>query len=101
MQRGEKIICPLCQDVVDKLVYRFHFDNEKIVIDKIKRDHPEWSATDGLCSRCVDYYHVEVLMAEGILPAIGPYFPVRSVDDYVILPTGLRLDSDARYSGRG
>jgi hypothetical protein len=30
MQNGEKITCPLCQDTVDKLVYRFHFENEKI-----------------------------------------------------------------------
>src|SRR5258707_2496976 len=101
MQNREKIICPLCQDSVEKLVYRFHFDNEKTVIEKIKSAHPDWSATDGLCSRCLDYYHVEIVMAQRLLPSIGPYFPVKSVDDYVILPTGLRLDADARYSGKG
>ncbi|HVU94432.1 MAG TPA: S8 family serine peptidase [Puia sp.] len=36
-----------------------------------------------------------------ILPAIGPHFPVKSVDDFIILPTGLRLDADARYTGKG
>src|SRR5450432_3831956 len=101
MQNEEKIICPLCRDAVDKLVYRFHFDNEKTVIDKIKADHPDWSITDGLCGRCLDYYHVEIVMAQRLLPSIGPYFPVKSVDDYVILPTGLRLDADSRYSGKG
>jgi serine protease AprX len=101
MQNREKIICPLCQDAVEKLVYRFHFDHEKTVIDKIKSAHPDWSATDGLCSRCLDYYQVEIVMAQRLLPSIGPYFPVKSVDDYVILPTGLRLDADARYTGKG
>jgi serine protease AprX len=101
MQNGEKIKCPLCGDTVDKLVYRFHFESEKTIIDKIKAAHPDWSATDGLCSRCLDYYHVEIVMAQRILPSIGPYFPVKSVDDYVILPTGLRLDADVRYTGKG
>ena len=101
MQNREKVICPLCQDAVEKLVYRFHFDNEKTVIEKIKSAHPDWSATDGICSRCLDYYQVEIVMAQRLLPAIGPYFPVKSVDDFVILPTGLRLDADARYSGKG
>ena len=101
MQNGEKVICPLCRDAVDKLVYRFHFDSEKTVIDKIKSAHPEWAATDGLCSRCLDYYHVEIVMAQRLLPSIGPYFQVKSPDDYVILPTGLRLDADPRYSGKG
>ncbi|MBS1598781.1 MAG: S8 family serine peptidase [Bacteroidetes bacterium] len=101
MNNDKQIICPLCNDAVDKLLYRFHIDSEKNVIDKIRKEHPGWTETDGLCSRCVDYYHAEIVMRQRILPAIGPYFPVKSVDDFVILPTPLRVDADPRYTGKG
>ncbi len=101
MNNGEQIICPLCDDIVDKLLYRFHIDNERVVIEKIKSEHPSWTKNDGLCSRCVDYYHVEIVMEQRMIPAIGPHFPVKSVDDFVILPTGLRVDADPRYTGKG
>ena len=95
------ITCPLCNDTVDKLLYRYHLDNERQVIEKIKQQNPEWSDHDGACSRCVDYYHTEVVMQQRMLPEIGPYFPVRSADDFIILPTALRLDADQRFTGKG
>jgi serine protease AprX len=101
MPNREQVICPICHDAVDKLVYRFHIDNERWVIEKIKIDHPAWSAEDGICSRCIDYYHVEIIREQRWIPAIGPYFPVKSADDFIILPTGLRLDADPRYTGKG
>jgi serine protease AprX len=101
MESRDQLICPLCNDKVDRLIYQFHLENEKVVIGKIKDDHPEWSMEDGLCSRCVDYYHAAIIRDQMILPEIGPYFPVRSVDDFVILPTGLRLNADPRYTGKG
>ena len=101
MLNREQVICPLCHDAVDKLIYRFHIDNERIVIEKIKSEHPSWSVDDGICSRCIDYYHVEIIREQRLLPAIGPYFPIKSADDFVILPTGLRLDADPRYTGKG
>ena len=101
MGSGEKIICLLCNDEVEKLIYRFHLDSERVVIDKIKSEHPQWTINDGLCSRCLDYYLVEIVREQRILPAIGPHFPVKSVDDFVVLPTALRLDADPRYTGKG
>jgi serine protease AprX len=101
MQTRERVICPLCNNEVDKLLFRFHIENERTVIEKIKKDHPDWTIGDGICSRCMDYYHVEIIMKQGLLPAIGPYFPVKSVDDFIILPTGLRLDADPRFTGKG
>ncbi len=82
-------------------MYRYHIDNEKLVLEKMKEHNTSWSATDGLCSRCVDYYHTEVLMQQRMLPEIGPYFPVKSADDFIILPVPLRLDADARFTGKG
>jgi len=101
MQNNHTIICPLCSDPVEKLLYRFHIDNERQVLDKIKTQHPAWSEMDGVCSRCMDYYHTEVISAQRILPEIGPHFSIKSADDYVVLPTGLRLNADPRFTGRG
>ena len=98
MNTGSAITCPLCNDTVDKLLYRYHIDGERKVVDQIKQHNPEWTENDGACSRCVDYYHTEVVMQQRILPEIGPYFPVKSADDFVILPTGLRLDADQRFT---
>ncbi len=100
MNNKNQIICPLCNDSIDKLLYRFHIDSEKVIIEKIKNDHPLWATHDGLCSRCLDYYHTEIVMGQRILPQIGPYFPVKTVDDFVILPTGVRLDADPKYTGK-
>ena len=101
MDTVNRIICPLCNDAVDKLLYRFHIDSERWVIDRIKTHNPSWSEDDGACSRCVDYYHSEIVREQRMLPEIGPYFPIKSADDFVILPTGLRLDADPRFTGKG
>jgi len=95
------LICPLCGDGVEKLLYRFHLGSERQVIERIKGNNPGWSEKDGSCSRCVDYYHTEVILRKRILPEVGPYFPVKSADDFIILPTGLRLDADPRFTGKG
>ena len=96
-----RIICPLCSDPVDKLLYRYHLDGERNALKKIKLHNPEWTENDGACSRCLDYYQTEVIMRQRMLPEIGPHFPVRSVDDFIILPSGLRLDADQRFTGKG
>lgn len=95
------IICPLCRDKVDRLLYRFHYESELVILEKIKHEHPGWTEADGICSRCIDYYYTGVVMEQRILPEIGPHFPVKSQDDYTILPTSLRLDADPRFSGKG
>jgi len=101
MNNGEIITCPLCNDAVNKLLYRFHIDSERAVLDKIKQQNPEWSLNDGVCGRCVDYYHTAIVIEQRILPEIGPHFPVKSADDFVILPTPLRADAHPRYTGKG
>ena len=101
MEKNATILCPLCNDTVDKLYYRFHIDSERKVLDRIKTNNPSWTENDGVCSRCVDYYHTAVVMEQRILPEIGPHFSVKSADDFIILPTGLRLDADPRFTGKG
>jgi serine protease AprX len=97
---GEKITCLLCNDVVDELLYRFHVSSEQVVIDKIKTNNPDWAEQDGICSRCIDYYNIEIIREQKLLPEVGPFFPVKSTDDFIILPTSLRVDANPKYSGK-
>ena len=101
MRNPGTLTCPLCQDTVNRLVFRFHLDQERAILDKIRSSHPEWTEGDGLCARCLDYMQVEIVRKQRVLPAIGPHFSVKSTDDFIVLPTGLRLDADARYTGKG
>ena len=87
--------------MVDKLLYRFHIDDERNVIEKIKSQNPLWAESDGACSRCVDYYQTELIREKRILPEIGPHFPIKSVDEFIILPTPLRVDAHPGYTGKG
>lgn len=93
--------CPLCGDAVEQLIFNFHRAEENAIIKKIKEAHPAWVETDGVCSRCVDLYHSEILLEKKLVPEIGPYFPIRSASDYAIIPTPLRLRANPEYSGRG
>ncbi len=100
MKPGQTI-CPLCKDTVDKLVYRFHYDSERAIIDKIRAEFPEWTKEDGLCSRCLDFFHSEIVMEQRILPSIGPHFPIKTADDFIVIPTGLRINANPRFTGNG
>ena len=95
------LICPLCRHKVDRLVYSYHLAGERQVLERIKVNNPGWAENDGICHRCVDYYHTEIVMRQRILPDIGPHFPIKTVDDFLILPTGLRLNADQRFTGNG
>jgi len=86
---------------VDRLVYRFHYDSERVVINKIRAEFPEWTKDDGLCGRCLDFFHSEILMGQRILPSIGPHFPIKTADDFIVIPMGLRINADPRFTGKG
>lgn len=101
MPDASRIQCPICGDLVERLIFRFHHESEQEVVAKIKNDHTDWVEASGACSRCVDYYHTEVVIHHRILPEAGPHFPIKSIDDFIILPTPLRLDADPRYTGKG
>ena len=47
---SSNIICPLCKDTVNKLLYRFRHDSERSLIEKIKHEFPEWTVND--CAYC-------------------------------------------------
>jgi len=45
-------LCPLCGREASTL----HVDVEKLTLDLIARDHPEWVREDGSCPACLEYY---------------------------------------------
>lgn len=101
MQTTGVIYCPLCHEAVSKLLYRYHIESEREVIEKIKLNNPEWTEQDGICGRCVDYYHISIVKEQRLLPEIGPHFDVRSIDDFIVLPTPLRVGTHPRFTGKG
>ena len=44
--------CPLCGSKNDPLM----FIAEQWLLAEIAKEHPDWTAADGACSKCVDYY---------------------------------------------
>ena len=86
---------------MDRLVYRFHYDSERVVINRIRAEFPEWTKNDGVCGRCLDFFHSEILMEQRILPSIGPHFPIKTADDFIVIPMGLRINTDPRFTGKG
>jgi hypothetical protein len=49
--------CNVCQKKFpgDMMVFREHI--EVHIVDLVKKDFPQWVEKDGLCRKCVDYYH--------------------------------------------
>lgn len=45
-------VCKLCGKPTESL---YHV-TEQLVLDMIRRDHPDWVEADGSCRRCVEYY---------------------------------------------
>lgn len=86
---------------VDNLLYRFHIENEKHVLSRIQAQNPDWVVEEGICSRCLDYYISELIMSQTILPSIGPQFSYKSLDDFIVLPTSIRINTHPAYTGKG
>ncbi|MFQ5743614.1 MAG: hypothetical protein ACE5HV_08495 [Acidobacteriota bacterium] len=52
----EMVTCPLCAQSVEELEYALHESVDRVVLDWIRRQHPDWVDEDGVCKRCVDLY---------------------------------------------
>ena len=94
-------MCPLCGENVDRLIYTFHRATEESILQKIQASHPDWSEEQGACTRCVDLFRAKLLRENGLLPEVGPYFHLTTMDDYVVIPIPLRMDVNPHYTGKG
>jgi len=52
----KKIACPLCKMEVPDQLYDLHRFADNLVIERMKRDFPEWSENDGVCQPCLERY---------------------------------------------
>lgn len=95
-----RVICPLCGESVDRLIYKEHRLAEDRIVQKIHTMHPEWKTAEGACSRCVDLYHVESIRDSNVSPDVESSI-TKTVDEYLVLPIPLRMEADERYTGKG
>jgi len=49
--------CPICNKMMEEETIKACEDAKDWVVKAIKRDHPEWVASDGSCPRCLSYYN--------------------------------------------
>lgn len=91
--------CPLCGSSVASLI-RFGEGDDRVAAH-LRAAHAEWSPANGACSRCVDSADIALLQkkkdgARDISPAA-----MRTADDYLVLPTPLRLNANPMFTGKG
>ncbi len=48
--------CPVCKKYVDEAAIKTCQDAEDWVMKAIKKNHPQWVASDGSCPKCLAYY---------------------------------------------
>lgn len=48
--------CPLCHESMDEPINGVSVKHWQDTIARIREEHPEWSAEDGACVRCLVYY---------------------------------------------
>lgn len=51
-----KKICPVCKKEFDEHIIDVCEESYKFIIDRIKKEHPDWVKKDGACPKCVEYY---------------------------------------------
>ncbi|MDC0435132.1 hypothetical protein OAM69_05770 [bacterium] len=44
--------CVLCNETVESLEEQI----DAVVMDMIRKDHPDWVETDGSCKKCTSYF---------------------------------------------
>ena len=52
--------CPVCQKNVGVDLQSFVDHTEGHIVDIIKKDHPDWVRKDGVCKKCLEYYHKQM-----------------------------------------
>jgi hypothetical protein len=53
-------ICPVCGSRLPRQIDIVMPHTEKHIVDEIKKKHPDWSADDGTCKKCYDFYKNQI-----------------------------------------
>ncbi len=49
-------MCPVCTLEIPRDLALFLDHTNQHIIDAIKKQHPQWVTSDGICRKCVEYY---------------------------------------------
>ncbi len=52
--------CPICGDKENNDIGEYIAHTEEHIMKAIKEKHPEWVEKDGVCRKCLDYYHDQI-----------------------------------------
>lgn len=91
--------CPFCQEQKKLIQDIDNFGNKKFV-DKLININSEWTTDKGICSKCIDYFDVDILREENLLPSESE-LKITTINNYIIPPTPWRLNVDQRFTGKG
>lgn len=49
--------CSVCKQKVERDLVKYIHHTEQHIIDAIKKKHPDWNCSDGLCPKCLECFH--------------------------------------------
>jgi len=52
--------CPVCGKIIPRELLGIVSHGEEHIVDEIKKKHPEWAESDGVCRKCYQYYRGQV-----------------------------------------
>ena len=56
----ENYKCPLCHEEIERDLVVFRNHTDKHILEEIKKGHPEWVESDGVCRQCVEYFRAQI-----------------------------------------
>lgn len=86
--------CPFCGVQHPRLVQSFHPQQDQPLLENLQHRQPGWTPEQGICLRCLDGAHQEVL--NNLLLENG-----RETAGLSVLPTPLRLNAHPDFTGKG
>jgi len=55
-----RYICPVCNRSMERDLLVFLSHTEGHIVDEIKKSHPSWVGSDGICRKCHDFYRKQI-----------------------------------------
>jgi len=91
-------VCPFCKEE-QLLVYDLDLSGSQSLQKKLESINRNWKPEQGICLKCVDYFDVEILREENLLPDASQ-LKLTTFENYIIPPTPWRLNADQNLTGK-
>ena len=91
-------VCPFCKEE-QLLVYDLDLSGSESLQKKLESININWKPEQGICLKCVDYFDVEILREENLLPDASQ-LKLTTFENYIIPPTPWRLNADQNLTGK-